>query len=161
LYLLTYFSYRIPIIIRPSNTIERDMEENFIKEILNLRNGIARTNETDLSVKDNCMQKPEKLALEDIFDYLSLNLVEDQSTLYLLIFVAAVENNETVVKLIKEKTDNFEGYDNPETNKDDLVGILTGDPRILENSFSLAIKFKSLVMVKYILEGAADYFLYP
>ena len=53
-----------------------------------------------------------------MIDLLTLDLW-DKNILYLLIFVSAVEGNEELTTMIKEKTNNFENY-----NKKDASRIL-------------------------------------
>ena len=100
-------------------------------------------------------------ALKEIIEFLWCNVKEDRSILYLLIFVCAIEQDDIVTKFIKEKTDNFEGYDFPEVSQDDPTEIVIKDPIILNKTFSYGLSLRSLKLLNYIFDGAQILYLNP
>lgn len=100
--------------------------------------------------------------LLEILDLLVLNIIEENKILSLLIYIAAIEDDEELTNLIKQKTDNFEGYLTQESAFGNTpLGMVTSDARILNSSFSYAIKIRSINVIEYILDGADRYFLNP
>ena len=110
-------------------------------------------NNKSLHIKDQ--------ALREIIEYLWMNVVEDKSVLYLLIFVWAIEQDEEVTRFIKDKTDNFEGYDFPEVSQDDPSEIVVKDPIVLNKTFSYALNLRSYKLLQYIFDGSQKLFLSP
>lgn len=90
-----------------------------------------------------------------------MNVMDDKSILYLLIFVWAIEQDDEVTRFIKDKTDNFEGYDFPEVSQDDPTEIVVKDPMILNKTFTYALNLRSLKLLQYIFDGAQKLFLSP
>lgn len=121
-------------------------EETLIKEICMIKEKINENFEeskNDLSQ----LEKPElhnnfrSKKVDELLEDLALNIVENQDVLYLLMFISAIENNEELTNLIKEKTDNFEGYITPKDSGEPLnmVDIFTQDPSILNRAFGHAV----------------------
>ena len=84
---------------------------------------------------------------------------EDPDILYFLIFVAGVEKNEELTQMIRESSDNLEGYEPPEHVNKDPYDIITTDLRVLDRSFKHALSSKSLPLIKYVLNGADKCFI--
>lgn len=74
-------------------------------------------------------------------------------------FIAAVENDEDLVKLIREKTENFEGYDHHHLRDEIPFFILTKDLNVLDRAFQYALEIRNIALITYILEGAEKCFI--
>lgn len=95
----------------------------------------------------------------DIVKNLCINISQDSNILYFLIFVAGVERNEELTQMVRESSDNFEGYDHPELIDNDPYEIVTKDSNVLDKSLQHALSIKSLVLLEYILNGADKCFI--
>lgn len=149
----------------PGSRIDTEQEENLITELMKVKTLVPEDSKESLPP----LEPPKALRygsfdLNDTLDYLALNIADNKDVLFLLIFVAAIEGNEELTKTIKEKTNNFEGYDRTpeEENKlQNLVDLITEDPDILNRAFAHALKIKSITLMEYIIEGAENYFINP
>jgi hypothetical protein len=95
----------------------------------------------------------------EIVKNLCLSTRQDKSILYFLIYVAGVECDDELTIMIKNATDNYEGYEHPELINHDPFDIITEDLSILDKSFKHALEIKSLVLIEYILNGADKLYL--
>jgi hypothetical protein len=95
----------------------------------------------------------------EIVKNLCLSTRQDKSILYFLIYVAGVECDDELTIMIKNATDNYEGYEHPELINHDPFDIITEDLSILDRSFKHALEIKSLVLIEYILNGADKLYL--
>ena len=90
-----------------------------------------------------------------------MDIIEDSSILYLLIFIWAVEQDEEITTFVKENTDNFEGYNISEDDLNDLSEIVIRDPIILNRTFSYWLNKRNIEMLKYVIDGSKNMFLMP
>ncbi|CAI2387331.1 unnamed protein product [Moneuplotes crassus] len=148
--------------------LSKDHEECLIQKLIRLKMEADKKVEeenketlppVDLSLKDKIIDEE----LEEYIDFLVLTLDENRDILYLLMFIAAIEDDEKLTISIKEKTDNFEGYNTPENQNDlnNLAELLTNDPLILNRAFIHAINLRSIPIIEYIIKGAENLYLNP
>jgi hypothetical protein len=90
---------------------------------------------------------------------LSDGLNNDKRIIYFLIFIAAMEDNDFITSLVKEKTGNYEGYEHSEQLADNPFEMLEKDQNILDYAFKYALQKSNISMILYILDGADKSFL--
>ena len=88
-----------------------------------------------------------------------MNVEEENGILWLLMFIAAIENDEYITTFIKQRTDNFSGYFYPRGIKEHPYDIVINDLRILNATFNYSIKLRSINLIEYVLKGAEDLFI--
>ena len=98
------------------------------------------------------IENPKNIA--NLVITLAQDLVHDRKILYFLIFVCAAEQTESITNLVKEQTDNFEGYEHPEDIMHDPTEIVASDPTILDLAFKFTLQERAPGLVKYVLDGA-------
>ena len=88
-----------------------------------------------------------------------MNVEEENGILWLLMFIAAIENDEYITTFIKQRTDNFSGYFYLRGIKEHPYDIVINDLRILNATFNYSIKLRSINLIEYVLKGAEDLFI--
>ena len=74
-------------------------------------------------------------------------------------FIAAVEDDADLTKVIRERTKDFKGYEYDLLKKEDPFFILTRDLNILDRAFQYALETRNITLIRYILEGAEKCFI--
>ena len=97
----------------------------------------------------------------DVIDLLIMDNEFDNKIINFLFFIAAVEDDEELTHVIKERTDNFERLFAPEAIQNGPLALLTSDTRILNRAFSFSINLKNILVINYVLDGAEAHYLTP
>lgn len=111
------------------------------------------------SVKSPIMNKNKDKSLYELIEYLCMNLDQETGILCLLMFIAAIENDDYITTFIRQRTDNFSGYYYPRGIREHPYDIVTNDLRILNATFNYSLKLRSMNLLEYVLKGAEDLFI--
>ena len=105
------------------------------------------------------MSKNKDKSLYELIEYLCTNVEEENGILWLLMFIAAIENDEYITTFIKQRTSNFTGHFYPRGIKEHPYDIVINDLRILNETFNYSLKLRSMNLIEYVLKGAEDLFI--
>ena len=111
------------------------------------------------SFKAPVMSKEKDKSLYELIEYLWNNADEEKEIVWLLLYIAAIEDDEYITGFIRQRTKNFIWYYYPRGLKQPPYEVVINDLRILNETLNYSLKLRSLSLIEYILKGAEDLFI--
>ena len=111
------------------------------------------------SLKDPTMNTEKDKNLYELIEYLWNNVDENKVIVWLLLYIAAIEDDKLITSFTKQRTNNFAWYYYPNGIKQHPSDIVINDLRILNETLNYSLKLRSLSLIEYILKGAEELYI--
>ena len=98
-------------------------------------------------------------SLNDLIEYLWNNISGERGVICLLIFISATESDYEITNFIRERTNSFAWHYYPKGFKEDPYEVVINDLRILNETFSYALRLRSLTLIEYILNSSENFYI--
>ena len=139
------------------NFENKDVGENIIEHLSSRKDSVHRLNSSKLvspkSPNEMELHLNSRLGvdknLNDLIEFLWNNISGERGVICLLIFISATESDNEITNFIRERTNSFAWHYYPKGFKEDPYEVIINDLRILNETFSYALRLRSLTLIEY------------